>query len=233
MSEKTVTLEDFIENYKKKAPKPKSYSEWLGEQGGMPDFSASEEKAQREFDRERASYGKRGDALSRRGLVGSGYAAYLDANAYSELQNTKRDIEKNRNLYESESKKGYADYLSKEKEAGESRLSKAINNIIHYGAGNKEGAYIMALAAGLDPDTANIVADAGSSIVEYGRGIESESGKENVVYNALKLGFRGEQAVAYAMACGMNESDAKKVGKALDEIFGNSLYSFFQSAMKD
>lgn len=233
MSEKTVTLEDFIENYKKKAPKPKSYSQWLDEQGAMPDFSSSIERAQREYDRQKVSYGQRGDTLSRSGLLGSGYAAYLDANAYSELQNTRRDVEKKRNLYESESKKGYADYLNKESEAVDARLSKAISNIINYKAGEKEDAYLLALAAGLDEDTADLVASAGSSIVEYDRGTKSQTGKENIVYNALKLGIKGEKAIAYAMACGMNESDAKKVAEALNKIYENSLYSFFQSANED
>ena len=96
----SVTLEDFIEKYSKTAKPKKSYSDWIRERGDTSelDYSNTIKEAQREYDRAGAGYGRQGEALSQSGLLGSGYAAYLDANAYSEFQNAKEASERKREL---------------------------------------------------------------------------------------------------------------------------------------
>lgn len=229
MSSKSVTLEDFIKNYKKTEKKPKSYSEWLNEQGNQPDFSDEIAEAQKEYDRKKASYGKRGEALSSRGLLGSGYAAYLDANAYSELQSTRRGIDEKRDLHELQKRKGYADYLSRENEKTEALGEKVLKNIIEYKAGDSSAAHLLGLMAGLDPESAKAIAEAGSSVVKYTEGIMDSEQKRAILYQTIDRRLSGNEAFAFAIACGMNEDDAQKIVDATDKLYGSLFSALFSS----
>ena len=74
------------------------FAKWLE---GNEEYKSAVAKAISEYDRNRATYGAQGEALARSGLVGSGYSAWADSQAYAQMQ---REKENARNV-------GYAAWL--------------------------------------------------------------------------------------------------------------------------
>ena len=234
-----VTLEDFIEKYtasKKKSQK--TYSQFLNERGDMSEanYAQAVNEAQKEYDRARSGYGKQGELLGRKGLGGSGYASFLDSNAYSELQNSKREAQKARNIAETKNRSAYASYLENADSARDKLVGNAIDDIYRYGSDDYETSYKLAIASGLDKETAKYAAEIGSAL-RGDAATESEKTKVSIGTRRTLLGelisgrFTGENAVAYLIACGIDEEDAKlmeetakKIRSASNKINGSGLF---------
>ena len=234
-----VTLEDFINKYNaSRKKKQKTYSQWLNEQGDSSEMNYAEaiNDAQKEYDRARAGYGKTGEALSRKGLNGSGYASYLDSNAYSELQNSKREAEKERNAAALKNRSAYAEYLEKSDSAQNRLASDTLSDIHRYGTDDYETSYKLAIAAGLDEETAKYIADIGIVLNEKEEVIEepekttvSVSTKRVLLEELLKKRLAGDNAVAYLMACGIEKEEAEQMAEVAKQV--NLSQSGFSSGL--
>lgn len=64
------------------------FAKWLE---GNEEYQSAVAKAISEYDRNRATYGAQGEALARSGLVGSGYSAWADSQAYAQMQRAKEN----------------------------------------------------------------------------------------------------------------------------------------------
>ncbi len=226
MSDNTnVTLEDFIKKYNESKKKSqKTYSEWLSEQGDMTEINYSDaiKDAQIEYDRARSGYGRTGELLSQKGLNGSGYASFLDSNAYSELQNSKREAEKKKNAAQIKNKSAYASYLQ-DLDSAQSKLTEdAISNIYKYGASDYDTSYKLAILSGLDEETAKHVADL-SVAIGVGNKKISVSTKRALLSELMRKRLTGDKAKAFLTACGLSEEEAEDISEAAEEaIYGNS-----------
>ncbi len=222
MSDNTnVTLEDFIKKYNESKKKSrKTYSEWLSEQGDMTEINYSDaiKDAQIEYDRARSGYGRTGELLSQRGLNGSGYASFLDSNAYSELQNSKREAEKARKTAQIKNKSAYASYL----QDLDSAQVKALDSIHKYGAGDYDTSYKLAILSGLDEEAAKHVADLGVAIGAGSKKV-SVSTKRALISELMKKRLTGDKAQAFLKACGLSEEEAKVISEAAEKaMYGKS-----------
>ena len=221
----TVTLEDFIKKYNESKQKSKkTYSEWLNEQGDMTETNYSQAiiDAQKEYDRARSGYGRTGEVLSQKGLNGSGYASFLDSNAYSELQNSKREAEKAKNAAQTKNKSAYASYLQ-DLDSKQDKLTKdALSNFYKYGARDYDSSYKLAIASGLDEETAKYVAELGVAI-GAGSGKISVNTKRMLLSELTRRHITGDSARAFLMACGVGAEEAEEMAAAADEaIYGKS-----------
>ena len=219
-----VTLEDFIEKYtasKKKSQK--TYSQFLNERGNMSEanYAQAVNEAQKEYDRARAGYGKQGELLGRKGLGGSGYASFLDSNAYSELQNSKREAEKARNIAETKNRSAYASYLENADSARDKLVGNAIDDIYRYGSDDYETSYKLAIASGLDKETAKYAAEIGSALTEDTNAEVSIGTRRTLLGELISGRFTGENAIAYLIACGINEKDATLMAETAEKIRGS------------
>ncbi len=216
MSNKSsVTLEDFIEKYKKTAKPKKSYSDWISERGDTSelDYSSAIKEAQREYDRAGAGYGRQGEALSRSGLFGSGYAAYLDGNAYSEFQNAKETAARKRDLAAIKNRSGYADYLSDSETSQQKLFSDTINDIVKHKSDNLSTNYLLGIASGLSPELAELASNLGASLTKENTGTFTASGKRTLLMQMLSNNLDEKTAYSLALACGVSEEEAKTLSK--------------------
>jgi hypothetical protein len=85
------------------------FAKWLE---GNEEYKSAVAKAISEYDRTRATYGAQGEALARSGLVGSGYSAWADSQAYAKMQDAKENA---RNV-------GYAAWLGEEEQKKKDQL---------------------------------------------------------------------------------------------------------------
>ena len=222
-----VTLEDFIKNYNaSKKRKQKTYSQWLSEQGDLSEVNYAEavNEAQKEYDRAKAGYGKTGEVLSQSGLNGSGYASFLDSNAYSELQNSKREAEKERRTASIKNRSAYAEYLEKEDSEQNRLVGDTVADIYRYGSSNYESSYKLAIAAGLDEETAKHAAEIGIALnaeraaAEAGKkGTVSASARRTLLKDLIEKRLTGEKAIAYLVACGISEAEAEQMAEAAEK----------------
>ena len=221
-----VTLEDFIEKYtasKKKSQK--TYSQFLNERGDMSEvnYAQAVNEAQKEYDRARASYGKQGELLGRKGLGGSGYASFLDSNAYSELQNSKREAEKTRNIAQTRNKSAYASYLEKADSERDKLVNNAIADIYRYGSDDYETSYKRAIASGLDRESAKYAAEIGSALTENTNAASEKTNvgiatRRTLLSELISGRFTGENAISYLIACGIDETDAALMAETAEKI---------------
>ena len=226
-----VTLEDFIKKYNdSKNKKRKTYSQYLTEQGDMTEarYAEAVNEAQKEYDRAKAGYGRSGEALSKRGLNGSGYAAFLDSNAYSELQNSKREAEKARNTAERKNRSAYAEYLENTDKAENRLFTDTVDDIYRYGSNDYDSSYKLAISAGLDKEMAKHAAEIGMALAkeeekseEPKKAVISTSTRRVLLSEILSKRYYGERAYAFLIACGLEEEDAKTIVDAADKIRGS------------
>ena len=136
----TKTLEDFIKKYTSSGAK--TYADFLRREGDESEdtYAYAERNADKTYDRALASYGQKSEKLASRGLSGGGYAAYLDANAYSEMQKTKREALERKNTSEKRNKLKYSDYLKDYQNEREKTLKSVVDDIASRSFDDKETA---------------------------------------------------------------------------------------------
>ena len=233
-STSSVTLMDFVEKLQKS--KEKSYSEWLKENGDTTDYNFSKEleNANKEYDRARATYGKTAESLSKYGLTGSGYASFLDANAYSELQSSKRAALERKNLAEAKNKSSYSTYLTSEKEKKTASILDAINNIVEYNITDYDSAYKLGLASGLDEEGAALISELGTNLAKSSKGKLDANGKRTLIMQLLNEGVIGkDKAREVALACGLSEEDADDIARGIEAASSYTKPFFWDEYVQD
>ena len=208
-----ITLEDFIKKYNLAKKPKKSYAQWLTENGDTTALTYSDSilNAQKEYDRASSGYGKKGETLSRNGLIGSGYASFLDANAYSEFQNAKNAAEKERKLANTKNNRGYAEYLEKEDAKQTAKMADTINSIFKYKTNDYENAYKLAISSGLNKNEASIAAIIGTSMTDEYSSTLSANGKRVLLMQMKRENMSEGVAYNFALACGLSEKEAKEL----------------------
>ena len=223
-----VTLEDFIKKYNaSKKKKQKTYSQYLREIGDTSeaDYAEAVNEAEKEYDRARSGYGMTGELLGRKGLNGSGYASYLDANAYSELQNSKREAEKARSDTQKKNRSSYGSYLQNEESEQNRLFGDTVDSIYKYGSDNNDAAYKLAVASGLDEESARHAVDIATALSKKEEAPEeiekdtlSVSTRRTLLGELISRGLSGDNALAFLIACGVEEEVAEEIAEAAGKL---------------
>ena len=215
-----------------------SYSDYLAKMGSDPagDAEAAKKKAQeaynksvldasREYDRARAAYGAEGEAMARAGLTGSGYADYLDAQAYAArqgsmdaargaYQNSLDIADASQKSAERELQRGYLDYIENYKAGQKADFNSAMSYLIN---GNISGAqarsYLEMMGLGDRADSILAITD---PIVQKNTSSESHAQASKWLDDTLAKGYTGQDAYDHAKFLGASDEEAAYIQKMAD-----------------
>ena len=211
----TETLEDFIKKYTSSGAK--SYSDWLSAEG--EDDSTYEKAisdASSAYDRALSTYGKRAEALSRKGLLGGGYSDYLDANAYSEMQTARQNDLREKNTSDVKNRIKYSDYLKDYSNERYKKMHNVIEGINENYIGDEEEAYKYALYNGIPSSIA-------AELSKFGAGISGVNGmspnqKSKLITTLASNGYSRGNLYYLLTALGMSQNDANELADTIYKL---------------
>ncbi len=214
-----TTLEEFIENYlqnKKKENTATGYEDWLKTNGIQSEkiYADSIRDITGDYKRTRSEYGAVAEGLSNIGLTSSGYSDYLSGQAYSNMQKRKAGAISKYAENEAKNRTGYAEYL---KERGE-KYEKVLAGAQKSGIVNLEDAFSYALAAGLDNESAALLAKTVSDR-------EKKRLRDSALDAIIKNKFNKKQAHEYALSLGLGEDVAKELAEYAYTMNSSAYYS--------
>ena len=191
----------------------KSYGEWLREEKRK-----SDEKERQRIYQEAAlratGYGSSGEELAKAGLVGDGYAAYLQREAERTLGDALTSLnEKNgeRSLQEAT---GYADYLSSLRESRLKEVEKTVDDILNAPA-YKQPSFSPTLSElGLSKKQIEAVLD------EYKGGVmatEDPSFIYSIARHLTRYGYSYERAYVFCRTAGISEEKSLELATLMSE----------------
>lgn len=220
----TTTLEDFIKKYTSQGAK--TYADFLRAEGDKSEdnYAYAERNADIAYDRARAGYGKTAERLASRGLAGGGYSAYLDANAYSEMQKSKREALERRNTSEKTNKIKYSDYLRDYEEKREKKLRDTVEKIAGYSPSDYGTAMEYAQISGLDGDIADIAANLGMEIGKPRKFTAKE--KSTLINTLVSKDYSRGNLYYYLTAIGMSQDEANELADTIYKLAKSKKYSY-------
>ena len=221
-----------------------SYADYVTKTGGDPaaDAEAAKKQAQenynktvldasREYDRARAAYGAEGEAMARAGLGGSGYADYLDAQAYAARQgslDSARDTRQsaldladaNQKNAERELQKGYLDYIENYKSGQKADFNSAMNYLINGNlSGDQARSYLEMMGLGSQADSILAITD---PIVQKNLSGESHAQASKWLDDTLSKGYTGQDAYDHAKFLGASDEEAAYIQRMADAQANNA-----------
>lgn len=211
----TATLEDFIKKYTQSGAK--SYSEWLSSQGqGELSYESKLRDADYEYDRALSTYGKKAEVLSRGGLGAGGYAAYIDANAYSEMQNAKQNALREKNVTDTQNRYKYSDYLKEYESDRHKVISDTLNAMRDSSITDADSAYEYALYRGIPDELATELSRFNSST----SGINALSAKEKstLITTLASKGYSRGNLYYLLTALGMSQDEANELADTIYKL---------------
>lgn len=191
-----------------------SYSEWLSQNAAPYDG-----EAERSLATKRAvgspDYGAAAETLSDRGLSRTGYAKYLRERNEAAYRSGVGAIREKNVVREANNRSGYLAYLKQWERDQDELMRKTLSSLAESKVPGVDDAYADALSAGLSDDRAQIVARIAPAIGQYGARRLGE-GIAGVLSVSVRAGLSGAEAELLARACGISESDAKKLRKTVE-----------------
>ncbi len=191
----------------------KSYGEWLREQKKKNDEKARL-KIHQEAALRKTGYGSGGEELAEAGLVGDGYAAYLQREAKKakdEALTSLNDKSKETALAEAV---GYADYLSSLRDDQLTELEKTVDDILNAPAYKKASFSTTLKKLGLSDKQIGAVLD------EYQGGVmapEDPSFVYSVARHLEKYGYSYERAYIFCRTAGISEAKSLEIATLMSE----------------
>ncbi len=210
------TASTHLKNYLSEGTKTrgaKSYGEWLREEKRK-----SDEKERQRIYQEAAlratGYGSGGEELAKAGLVGDGYAAYLQKEAKRTLGDALTSLnEKNREKSLQEAT-GYADYLSSLRESRLKEVEKTVNDILNAPAYKKPSFSHTLSQLGLSDK------QIGAVLNEYQGGVmasEDPSFIYSIARHLTRYGYSYERAYVFCRTAGISEEKSLELATLMSE----------------
>ena len=225
MATKTTktTLEDFIKKYT--ASGARTYADFLRAEGdeSEDEYAYALKNASASYDRARAGYGTRAETLASRGLSHGGYAAYLDANAYSDMQKAKREALEKKNTSEKRNRIKYSDYLRDYQNEKRKSLKDTIDDIATHAWEDNETASKYALASGLDGEIAEMAAELGVDMSKS-KWLTSET-KRKLINSLVGKNYSRGSLYYYLTALGMSQDEANELADTIYALSKSKKYS--------
>ena len=215
---KVSKLSDYIDEYMKNrgsssSKEIKSFSSWNTENGDTSLVEADRAlvDARSELLRSQSGYGKNAEALASRGLMGSGYAKYLDSLALERYGEARAYVDTHKLALDSAAVKGYAEYLDEMQKQRRVIYYNAERELLKLTTPDYETAYARAVELGLTPDEATELATNTTARI---RQKLMSSASKTVIENALTE----NQAREYALSIGLSALDADELARLAAKI---------------
>ena len=217
-----MTLEEFIRNFNQTQSNKgeMTYREYIDTMEVNPESAYRDTLGQIEADYQRArvGYGAEAEALGGRGLTGSGYAAYLDANAYAARQRAKTSAKESYHDALKESARGYQSYLEQYESDRQKTIESVEKQIADMELLDADAAYDYAVSKGLDHEDADMIA---TRAIKKGR----QQRKEKVFSLILNNYLSSDEAMALGLYYGLTESEILEVAHFAKLYQGGSIAS--------
>ena len=217
-----MTLEEFIRNFNKTQSNKgeMSYRDYLGTMAASPEDAYRDAlgKIEEDYQRARIGYGAEAEAMAGRGLTGSGYAAYLDGNAYAARQRARTEAKESYHDALKESARGYGEYLEKFEAERFDKIRKIESDIADMELLDPDAAYDYATSMGLSHEDADMVA---MQAIKKGR----QQKKEKLLSVILRDQLSSDEAMALGLYHGLSESEIKEISHFAKLYVGGSLHS--------
>lgn len=230
----TQTLEDFIKKYT--GAGAKSYSDWLSSVGDTAEqaYAYAQNEANKEYERALSSYGALGEKTAKSGLGGSGYAAYLDANAYSEMQRAKQNALTTKNTQDAQNRIKYSDYLGDYENEREKNLQGIIKSISGYGT-DEDAAYQYALYSGLPEELAKGASQLGINLAKGKKasGTLTQRQKASVMNMLIGKGYSRGNLYYFLTAMGLSQDEANSMADTIYKISGEKKPSSWDKLLEE
>ena len=195
-----MTLEQFVKNYNTTQLKKGelSYGDYLSVYEGDPynAYRDTLDTLDTQYRRAASDYGMRGERLSEMGLLGSGYAAHLDASAYAELQRGRQAARDSVQRTLGESAVRYEKYLSDIRTAKENKIRQVKEDILSQGISDPEEAYNYAQSQGLSAEESEELAFASVELLQ-------DADQKKLIQLIMEKGLDPERAIALGIYYGL------------------------------
>ncbi len=195
-----MTLEQFIKNYNATQAKKGelTYKDYLTSYEGDPygSYLDTLDSLDAQYRRAASDFGARGESLGTYGLLGSGYAAYLDGNAYAELQRGRQTAKQTVQKALSESAARYESYLAEQSKSRTDKLRQVKNDILDQNITDPDAAYAYAESQGLSHDEAEAVSQAGIQLTQ-------EAHQQKLMNLIIEKGLDADRAIALGIYYGL------------------------------
>jgi len=161
------------------------------------------------------AYGASVEKLIDRGLFRTGYVDYLRDRNEKVYRRTIDGIRGQNDARESGNRTGYLSYLKRWEDEQDALMQKTLSDLAENKVTQIDDAYADALAAGLTDERARLVSRIAPSVARYGmRRLSGEI--SGILAVSLSAGLSGDEAELLARACGVSESDAKKLRQTVE-----------------
>lgn len=195
-----MTLEQFIKNYNTTQLRKGelSYEDYLTSYEGDPlgSYLDTLDTLDAQYRRASSDFGARGESLGTNGLLGSGYAAYLDGNAYAELQRGRQSAKETVQKALSEGSARYATYLSEQAKVRADKLRQVKNDILDQNITDPDAAFAYAESQGLSREEADAVSQAGINLTQ-------EAHQQKLMNLIIEKGLDADRAIALGIYYGL------------------------------
>ncbi len=199
------TISQSVKNYLAAGTKTrgaKSFGDWLREEKKRREDERVRGELHAEAARRAAGYGMGGEALAKDGLIGDGYAAFLQKQAEGRLQDALFALDEKGQKASTEEAAGYAAYLSALREGQLGAVEKAVNEALNTPAHNKPSISPALSALGLTEKQIETV------LTEYKGGVsatEDPSFIYSIARHLTKFGYSYERAYVFCRTAGLSE----------------------------
>ena len=215
MATNPVSIQDYIDKYlaDKASLKPKSYQEYIMHGGKGAAIVASDRKlsAENNYSRSLSSYGKHAETLAEGGLLGSGYANYINKAAEQKRKNELDMALGGALSIAAQNKASYSEYIEKIAEQSKKEQEKVLNRLEDSMITDYKTAYDMATKLGLSSDAADAVAKLVSET-----SIKKLSDK--AIIDVVDKRMTKEQAQKYAEGLGLPAQEVEKIANYAEFI---------------
>ncbi len=208
----------FLEAYQNKLAYDEGagYGEWLSTYGTDANRQHQEARAaaERTYESQKGTLGALGEIVGSRGLAGSGYADYLKERAAVQKQAALQKAAQTFQETQKKNQKGYASYVAAKAKQSE----QVLKTLVSQGVGDEKAAYNYALAMGIEPTAAEVVATlAGQWKGEANVSDQESSLRFRIILQATKSYLPPDATYQYALGCGLSEEVSREIANAVKE----------------
>lgn len=211
------TISPYIKNYLAgsiKTQGAKSYGEWLREERKKKNDEKERQALYKEAALQAAGYGSGGEELAKAGLIGDGYASYLQKATAGALKGALSSLDEKRQKEAFDGASGYAEYLSALRQNRLQEVEKAANEALNTPTYKKSNIAPALSALGLTDKQIDTV------LAEYRRGIETTEDPSfvySIARHLTKYGYSYERAYVFCRTAGLSEKKSKELATLMSE----------------
>ncbi|MBP3592490.1 MAG: hypothetical protein J6K14_08415 [Clostridia bacterium] len=196
---------------KKRENEPGSFSVWMRKHGTELKNELTPDKAATIKAKSAPTHGTNAEALFDKGLTGSGYARFLADEADRSFKAAKQNYDRDAASTLEKNLSGYARYLTSHREAQDTLRKQMIERIGRGESFDTEGAYQIAIAAGLTEENARAAATLGVAAAK-------ERATSRLLEMILEQRLQAARVTEYARSMGFNDEELERFAAYAKQI---------------